>query len=147
MGNNSSRVPHSGTGDPIEHISTPSSSTSSLVSTSSSAPDPDPISKPPTSLEVFRNFENLCDANPTLDQCINLYGPFLLQMDLRLNTLEEVCTEMNKVNRSSSTFLKSYHKGVKVVNMCGTIYIWSNHVVITALDRIRVIKRFDRSHT
>jgi len=123
-----------------------SSTCSTVVSVTDDERPPEP-SLPPTKDEIIRNYENLCDSNPDIDQLINMYGSFRLQYSPTASTYTERLNEMNKISRVASIFYKTEKFGVSLRTIAGNIFIWDNHVAIAYKDNIRILGFFDRFAT
>lgn len=120
-----------------------SSTCSTVISTTDDERPPEP-SRPPTKDEIIRNYENLCDSNPDIDQLINMYGYFRLQYSPTDSTFTERSNEINKISRTASMFYRTKKFGVSLSSITGNVFIWDNHVAIAYKDNIRILGFFDR---
>jgi hypothetical protein len=141
MGNSSSTSTSDSEYSPASTVSSESCATA-LEKTPTIVPDTPP--KPPTRDELIRNIENYCEENPNLDQLINIYGPFKYQMNTKINTLNEIQVELDKINTQYWRFLTQRMNGIQFIELCGIIYVWDNHVGISALDNYRMLKVIHR---
>lgn len=101
---------------------------------------------PPTPMEinvVRQNVENYCSSNPNLDQFIESFGGFSYQIQPNEVTDEIRETLLESVSSDVREYIEhEYLPGVRILDLCGNLFIWDNHLAICARDNRRVLAWF-----